>query len=160
MSDLRQAAGHARNLSKQFQSFLEVAKALEEIGDLERVKKDLSTQVEQAVASKKQADDASKDAWAKADAAKDEMEGILANARQNAAEIVRFAEEEADVAKAAADKDVAAFKAAASVVRGTSDAQWQGHLDRMKKADVDYAAVHKKVMEIQADLAQLRMRIG
>jgi len=165
--DVQTIVANAKNLGKLLHAVLEVTDYLEETASIEQERRNALTARDVALASKAEAVAKDKEnqaaldgAWAAVEDSKRKVDGLVVVAREEADEIKAKAKEHADVAMAAADKDVAALKAGASNVRATSDAQWNGHLDRMKKADAEFVELAERVENIKKELTSLRERIG
>ena len=160
MIGIKQAVSHAKNLEKQFRGVLEIAKVLEEFGNLEHAIESAKETMAQAKNEMALAMSDKGKALAERDNAREQVElargdasSIITNAKEKASAIVSDTKAEAEdiisIARSKADE----------IVKNIS---YQQHCHEVRVADLlsKEKTVQERVDAIKAELAELREKFA
>ena len=98
---IQDAEVNVKNLAKNFQSVIDVAKALEKIGGLEQAEKELTAKVNTLVDQALDGEDKVKEINGKYKKVQEDMDSVVDEAREIAAEVRAKLNEDKEIAKAA-----------------------------------------------------------
>ncbi len=160
MTDVNQAATHAKNLAKQFRGVMEVAEVLEEIGNLEQTRAEAGRRaIEAREEAARAADEREKAVKALVqvqgdlDVAKDTVALVIQSSETKAEEIIQKARAEASAKMAMAERTATGFSNQMERDCATHENLIEGLIE-------EEAKVSAQLAETKEELEKLLKRIG